>query len=188
MRITEGEPFVLNSGEEVVMNELGIWPSLNDQERWQTPPEIWEPLNDEFHFDLDAFADEQTKRLPRYLTDALGPQDWPGERIFMNPPYGRKLEPCVRRGYQEASKGKIVVAVIPLRYRGDWAHDVIVGKALEVRPVRMRVSFIRPDGSRGEYTGSCDTQIVVWNGPGPHETVLRSFFQRFNSSEMEKRR
>lgn len=44
--------------------------SVSDQERWQTPPEIWVPLHEEFGFDLDAFADAQTKRLPNYLTDA----------------------------------------------------------------------------------------------------------------------
>lgn len=152
---------------------------MNDQERWQTPPEVWIPLHREFCFDLDAFADEGTKRLPNYLTDALGPQDWPGERIWMNPPYGRKLALCVRRGYQEAAKGKLVVACIPLRYRGPWSHEAVIGKAKEVRAVRQRVSYIRPDGTRGEFTGSCDTQIVIWNGPGPHDTILRSFYQEF---------
>lgn len=154
--------------------------ALNYQERWQTPPEVWNPLMEEFNFDLDAFADEHTARLPHYLTNALGPLSWPGKRCFMNPPYGRKLEPCVRRGAQEAAKGKIVVAVIPLRYRGDWSHETVIGVAKEIRPVRMRVSFIRPDGSRGEFTGSCDSQIIVWDGPGPWETKVRSFFQRFD--------
>jgi len=156
---------------------------MSDQERWQTPPEVWTPLNREFRFDLDAFADEITARLPNYISpsqDALGPRDWPGQRIYMNPPYGHKLDPCMRRGYQkEAAKGKLVVACIPLRLRGPWAHDAVIGKAKEVRAVRERVSYIRPDGSRGEHTGSCDTQIVIWDGAGPYDTILRSFFQEF---------
>lgn len=157
---------------------------MSDQERWQTPPEVWNPLMEEFRFDLDAFADEQTKRLPRYLTDALGPQDWPGERCFMNPPYGIKLAPCTRRGALEAAKGKLVVGVIPLRGRGGWWHEeVLGGKAKEIRYVRKRVSFIRPDGTRGKFTGSQDTVIIVWDGPGPHDTKSRSFFQQFNASE-----
>lgn len=129
-----------------------------------TPPEVWEPLMAEFDFDLDAFADAQTARLPRYLTDALGPEDWPGERIWMNPPYGRKLEPCVRRGAQEAAKGKLVVALIPFRCRASWWHEAVLGKAAEVRCVRKRVDFLRPDGSRGDSTGSCDSCLVVWDG------------------------
>lgn len=131
----------------------------------------------EFDFDLDAFADEQTKRLPNYSSDSLGPQDWPGQRCFMNPPYGIKLAPCVRRGRAEAAKGKLVVAVIPLRGRGGWWHEEVIGVAKEIRFVRKRVKFIRPDGTRGKFTGSQDTVVIVWDGPGPYETKTRSFFQ-----------
>lgn len=139
--------------------------NIQDNERWMTPPEVFDPLMAEFDFDLDAFADTQTARLPNYLTDALGPKDWPGERIWMNPPYGHKLEPSVRRGALEAAKGKLVVALIPFRCRGAWWHEAVIGRAREVRCVRMRVDFLRPDGARGKYKGgSCDSCIVVWDG------------------------
>lgn len=144
----------------------------NQQERWQTPPEIFDPLHAEFGFDLDAFADEQTKRVPRYLKDALAPEQWDGQVIFANPPYGHKLAPCVRRMRAEARPGKIVVALIPFRCRGDWWHSCVIGEAVEVRCIRKRVSFMRLDGTRGGFTGSCDSCIVVWRGPGAHETRL----------------
>ena len=129
-----------------------------------TPPEVWEPLMAEFSFDLDAFADEQTKRLPHYLTDAFGPGEWPGQRIWMNPPYGRKLEPAVRRGALEARTfGKLVVALIPFRCRAAWWHEAVLGVAHEVRCVRKRVDFLRPNGERGDFTGSCDSCLVVWD-------------------------
>lgn len=136
-----------------------------DQERWMTPPEVWEPLHAEFRFDLDAAADAQTARLPRYLTDALE-IDWPGERIWLNPPYGRKLEPFVRKAAEEAMKGKLVVALIPFRCRAAWWHECVIAKATQVRCVRKRVDFLRPDGSRGSC-GSCDSCIVIWNGGLP---------------------
>lgn len=132
-------------------------------ERWQTPPEIWLRLMAEFKFDLDAAADEETTRLPRYLTDSLE-IDWPGERIWLNPPYGRKLAPFVRKAAQEAAKGKLVVALIPFRCRASWWHEAVLGQATEVRCIRKRVKFVRPDGTRGNFTGSCDSCIVVWNG------------------------
>lgn len=132
-------------------------------ERWQTPPEIFDPLMAEFRFDLDAAADEQTSRLPRYLTDALE-IDWPGERIWLNPPYGKKLIPFVRKAAAEAAKGKLVVALIPFRCRGAWWHECVIGQAAEVRCIRKRVSFVRPDGSRGRYPGTCDSCIVIWRG------------------------
>ncbi len=146
-----------------------------DSERWQTPPEIWLPLHAEFNFDLDAFADETTKRLPRFMPDALGSEDWSGKAVFMNPPYGSKLAKCVKRGADEADKGKTVVAVIPFRCRGGWWHEAVLGRASEVRCVRRRVSFLRLDGTRGEHSMQCDTCIVVWHG-GKAETKLTGFY------------
>jgi site-specific DNA-methyltransferase (adenine-specific) len=135
-----------------------------DYERWQTPPEIFDPLMREFNFDLDAAADAQTTRLPQYLNDALALDDWPGDRIWLNPPYGRKLEPFVRRAAAEAAKGKLVVALIPFRCCAAWWHEAVIGRATEVRCVRKRIKFIRLDGSRPSLTGSCDSCVVVWDG------------------------
>ena len=66
-------------------------------ERWQTPPEIFDPLMREFNFDLDAAADEFTKRTSKFVINALSTDEWNGERIWMNPPYGRKLDYFVCR-------------------------------------------------------------------------------------------
>lgn len=143
-----------------------------DYERWQTPPEIWTPLNEEFHFDLDAAADATTHRTPAYLTDALAIGEWPGKVIWCNPPYGRKLEPFVRRCAVEADKGKTVVALIPFRCRAAWWHEAVIDRAYEVRCVRKRIKFVRPDGTRGKFTGSCDSCVVVWRGPNVARITL----------------
>jgi site-specific DNA-methyltransferase (adenine-specific) len=143
-------------------------------ERWQTPPEIFNPLNAEFRFDFDAAADNQTNRVPMFTSNALEIPDWPGKRIWLNPPYGRKLEPFVRRAADEAAKGKLVVALIPFRCRAAWWHECVIGKAQEVRCVRKRIKFLRADGSRGDFTGSCDSCIVVWDGGRVQETILRA--------------
>lgn len=146
-------------------------------ERWLTPPEIFDPLMAEFDFDLDAAADMDTCRVPRYLdemADSLRIVEWPGERIWLNPPYGRKLEPFVRRAAQEAAKGKLVVALIPFRCRAAWWHEAVLGSAAEVRCVRKRIKFMRPDGTRGKFTGSCDSCVVVWRGINGSHTQLRS--------------
>jgi phage N-6-adenine-methyltransferase len=144
-------------------------------ERWQTPPEIFDPLMEEFNFDLDAAADYETKRASRYLTDALELDDWPGTRIWLNPPYGKKLAPFVRKAAREAEKGKIVVALIPFRCRGAWWHESVVGKALEVRCIRKRPKFIRADGTKPKLTGTCDSCIVIWDGKGTGKTSLISY-------------
>lgn len=141
-------------------------PPENDKERWCTPPEIFVPRMEEFNFDLDAAADIVTKRFTvgRFLADSLGPRDWNGERIWLNPPYGRKLEPFVRRAQAEAFKGKLVAALMPFRCRAAWWHECVLYRAPEVRCYRKRIRFLRPDGSRGDYTMSCDSCLVVWRG------------------------
>lgn len=131
-------------------------------ERWQTPPNIFEPLMSEFDFDLDAAADYEMTRCPRFLTDALELDEWPGERIWLNPPYGRKLEPFIRKAAEQADLGKTIVALIPFRCRAAWWHECVIGRAAEVRCVRKRIKFLRADGSVPKFTGSCDSCIVVW--------------------------
>ncbi len=143
---------------------------MSDKERWCTPPEIFNPLMAEFDFDLDAAADKETHRVPRYLSSdclrngALDDDAWPGDRVWINPPYGNKLEPFVRRAAREAERGKTVVALIPFRCRAAWWHDCIIGKAEEVRCIRKRVKFLRPSGVVGDYTMTCDSCLVIWRG------------------------
>ena len=148
-----------------------------NSERWQTPPEVFEPLMEEFGFDLDAAADGETKRVHRYLVDAMEEGGWPGKVVWMNPPYGRKLERFVRRAALEADLGKTVVALIPFRCRAAWWHECVLGRAAEVRCVRKRIKFVRLDGTRGKFTGSCDSCIVVWRG-GRGTTAMLSFDPR----------
>lgn len=136
-------------------------------ERWGTPPEIKNPLLERFKFDLDAAGDAELHIVPRYLTDALTGAEWPGQVIFCNPPYGRKLEPFVRECHRQATAyGKTVVMLIPFRCRAAWWHDCVIGSADEVLCVRKRIKFVRPDGTRGKFTGSCDSCVVVWSGRG----------------------
>ena len=154
-------------------------------ERWQTPPEVFNPLMREFEFDLDAAADYETARTPRFLTDALALDEWPGKRIWLNPPYGRKLAPFIRRAAQEAAKDKVVVALIPFRCRASWWHEAVVGHAAEVRCIRKRPKFLRADGTRPTLTGTCDSCIVIWRG-GPLPTMLTSFFQNGECGDQQK--
>ena len=136
------------------------------KERWCTPPEIFLPRMEEFQFDLDAAADWETKRwtLSNFSANSLGSGDWQGERVWLNPPYGRLLEPFVRRAQAEAFKGKIVAALIPFRCRAAWWHECVLYHAPEVRCYRKRIRFMRPDGTRGNSTMSCDSCLVVWRG------------------------
>lgn len=61
------------------------------REDWRTPRDLFASLHREFNFTVDAAATPANALLPRFWTrenDAFA-QDWRGERVFCNPPYGR---------------------------------------------------------------------------------------------------
>ena len=122
---------------------MGLSPSLfsSDKDDWQTPPEIFGPLHDEFDFTIDAAATAANAMRPRYWTvedDAIS-QDWVGERIWCNPPYGRTQKSFI----EKAAECRAEVAVLLLPAHPDTAawHDWIFPVA-EVRFLRGRIKFV----------------------------------------------
>lgn len=72
------------------MNADVLFSSKTDQ--WATPQWFFDELNKEFNFTLDPCADEYNHKCEKYYTkeqDGLV-QDWGGETVFCNPPYGNK--------------------------------------------------------------------------------------------------
>ncbi len=62
----------------------------SDSPEWSTLDDLFDELNDIFHFDLDACASRDNAKCRRYFTqqdNALN-QRWTGT-VWMNPPYGR---------------------------------------------------------------------------------------------------
>jgi len=122
---------------------------------WETPSEIFQPLNDEFHFDLDACASKDNHKVPRYFSidgtglahDALE-QDWSkfGKSVWCNPPYGREIVKWVKKCSQESEKGLTVVALLPARTDTKWFWDYILDRA-EIRLIKGRLKFGRAENS-----------------------------------------
>lgn len=77
----------------------------------------------------------------------------------MNPPYGREIGKWVKKAHDEARKGAFVVGLIPARTDTAYWHDYIQGKA-EVRFVRGRIKFERPDGARD--AAPFPSAIIIW--------------------------
>ena len=101
-------------------------------------------MNEEFHFTLDPCADEHNHKVDKYYTieqDGLK-QDWSGEIVFCNPPYGREVSKWVKKCFQEVYAGNCYCAVMLIHARTDtrWFHDWIYHKA-EVRFVKGRIKF-----------------------------------------------
>lgn len=110
---------------------------------WATPQEFYDKLNSEFHFTLDPCANETNAKCAKYYTrseDGLK-QDWAGEIVFCNPPYGRELGEWVRKCRMESCKpNTMVVMLIPARTDTRWFHEHIYNKA-EIRFLKGRLRF-----------------------------------------------
>ena len=118
----------------------GVFSSTTDL--WATPQDFFDELNEEFEFTLDPCATPDNAKCAKFFTkeqDGLK-QDWSGERVFCNPPYGRAIGAWVKKCHDEAQKGTLVVMLIPARTDTSYFHDYIYHKA-EIRFIRGRLKF-----------------------------------------------
>lgn len=113
-------------------------------EVWETPIEFFNELDKEFLFTLDPCALPDNAKCEKYYTpedDGLI-QDWEGERVFCNPPYGRKIYDWVKKCYEEAHKPNTsIVMLIPARTDTKYFHEFIYHKAKDLRFVKGRLKF-----------------------------------------------
>ena len=138
---------------------------------WCTPPQFFNELDQEFHFDLDPAATEKSAKCARFFTPADNglERDWGGCCVFCNPPYGRAIQDWVRKGYEESQKpGTTVVMLIPARTDTSYFHDNIFhGKADEVRFLRGRLKFTDEDGNTKD-AAPFPSAVIVWRS---HDTA-----------------
>jgi phage N-6-adenine-methyltransferase len=95
-----------------------------ESDEWATPQPLFDALNSEFKFTLDAAATSENAKCPRFYTqhDSGLDHSWEGERVFVNPPYDRELIPTFLE--KAASyEAEIVVAVVPARTNTFWFHN-----------------------------------------------------------------
>lgn len=72
----------------------------SENEVWETPQDLFNRLNDEFHFDIDVCATPENAKCSKFfspLDDGLS-HDWQGV-CWMNPPYGKKNRGMDEEGY-----------------------------------------------------------------------------------------
>lgn len=111
---------------------------------WETPQDFFDRMNGEFHFTLDAASSHENKKCERYFTEEENglEQDWQGETVWVNPPYGKELPKWVEKCYMEGQKkNTTVVMLIPSRTDTKYFHNFIYGKA-EIRFLKGRLKFV----------------------------------------------
>lgn len=128
-------------------------------DNWATPKELYNILNDEFHFDFDPCPINHDMSW-----DGLE-VEW-GKSNFINPPYSRMLkEAFIKKAYNESRKGKLCVMLLPVSTSTKIFHEYIYHKAIEIRFLRGRVKYSGIN-TRGEFVsnkaGMHDSMIVIF--------------------------
>ena len=139
------------------MNPKVMFSSKTDM--WETPQDLFDRLDKEFHFTLDVCAISQNAKCDRFYSpedDGLF-QPWDGV-VWCNPPYGRKISDWVEKAYWEnITYGRTIVMLLPARTDTRWFHEFILGKA-EIRFIRGRLKF---GGSKN--SAPFPSMIVIFN-------------------------
>lgn len=154
---------------------------------WATPQPLFDELNREFHFTLDPCATVDNAKCEKFYAiedDGLS-QCWCGQRVFMNPPYGRVIGKWVRKAYEASLKGATVVCLIPSRTDTAYWHDYAMKG--EIRFLRGRVYFEQPGKTdRAPFPSA----VVIFRPAGhrkPGDTVTRTSLQPLTLSSRPKR-
>lgn len=110
---------------------------------WETPKELFDELDKEFHFTLDPCSSDSNAKCKKHFTienDGLK-QTWKNEVVYCNPPYGREIGKWVKKSYDEwKNNNSTVVMLIPARTDTKYFHSYIYHNA-ELRFLKGRVKF-----------------------------------------------
>ena len=131
---------------------------------WETPQALYDELDAEFGFTVDACATQHNTKCQRFFSpeqDGLL-QDWSGETVWLNPPYSTKLQDAFVRKAYEATRDAdtTVVALLPARTDTKRFHKYILEKA-EIRFLPGRITFVG-----AESAAPFPSMVVVWRSRG----------------------
>lgn len=98
---------------------------------WETPQKLFDDLNKKYHFTLDPCSTDSNAKCELHFTERENglAQDWSGNRVFCNPPYGREIAKWVEKAYTESQKGVFIVMLVPARTDTKWFHNFVYHKA-----------------------------------------------------------
>lgn len=133
----------------------------SNSDLWETPADLFQRLDEGFHFTLDVCALPANAKVRRFFTPAVDglSQRWTG-RCWMNPPYGRAIRLWMKKAWEESQRerGATVVCLVPARTDTAWWHEY--AKRGEVRFLRGRLKF-----SNSAHSAPFPSAIVIFRPP-----------------------
>lgn len=109
-------------------------------DEWATPQDLFDELDEEFHFDLDVCATAENAKCEKFFTmadDGLA-QDWGEATIWCNPPYSN-----IKAWAEKCSQHPgTAVMLLPARTDTRWFHGFCYNKPnSEIRFIKGRLRF-----------------------------------------------
>ena len=133
--------------------------SSNSSE-WETPQDLFNELDGEFHFRLDPCATKENRKCRYHFnkeTDGLSVSWFWAGSVFMNPSYGREIGKWVKKAWEESQGGCTVVCLLPARTDTRWFHEYCLKG--EVRFIRGRIKFVG-----AKWNAPFPSMIVIFRG------------------------
>lgn len=131
-----------NSEVESVMSWTQDTLFSSKKQDWATPPALFDAVNAEFSFGLDACASPHNAKCELFLTSDGLETEWHklANTVWCNPPYGREVGKWVHKAYVESLSGACCVCLIFARTDTQWWHKW-AWRAAEIRLIAGRVTF-----------------------------------------------
>ena len=132
----------------------------HESDEWATPQDLYDELNREFHFTLDACATEENHKCERYYTKRDNGLNiyWGGESVFCNPPYSEVDKWVAKSFYETRCDFTTVVLLIPARTDTKYFHDYILNRS-EIRFIKGRLKF-----GDAKYNAPFPSMVVIFRG------------------------
>ena len=92
---------------------------------WETPQAFFAQQSTLYGpFDIDVCATHSNAKCAVYFDESMDglKQTWRG-KCWMNPPYGRGIGAWMKKAYESAGNGTLVVCLVPARTDTKWWHD-----------------------------------------------------------------
>lgn len=158
--------------------QVGVRGAVDKVDDRRTPRDLFDALNEEFAFTLDAAASKENKLCDAYYSKRVSglENSWYAFNVWCNPPYS-DLRPWVEKATEEMRQypARVIVMLLPAnRTEQGWWQDLIEpyrrdrGGTLEVRFLRGRLRFDTPDTAYDDPRGNrppFGNVLVIWKAP-----------------------
>lgn len=150
---------------------------------WRTDPEVFDAMNEEFNFSMDAACSVKNTLVPKcFLTieDNALFSNWskkltlygqPNKNVWVNPPYGRgMIKAFMNKAIEQKRLGVTTVMLVPATLDAQWLP---IQDISEIRIITGgRLSFYHPTTNK-KVNGNTKGSMFVIFRPSSMPCVIR---------------